>query len=96
MEQQKPTKYAVNFRYISEVCDTRVSDFHSTYKQCSMPKQSYYLGETIQHELKCATIGFMFISTRQNTLSVGTKTPTKSVADLGGGGWGGMHPPPPA
>ena len=41
---------------------TRVSDFHSTYKQCSMPKQSYYLGETIQHELKCATIGFMFIT----------------------------------
>ena len=30
---------------------TRVSDFYSTYKQCSMPKQSYYLGETIQHEL---------------------------------------------
>ena len=27
-----------------------------------MPKQSYYLGETIQHELKCATIGFMFIT----------------------------------
>ena len=41
---------------------TGVSDFHSTYKQCSMPKQSYYLGETIQHELKCATIGFMCIT----------------------------------
>ena len=34
----------------------RASDFHSTYKQCSMPKQSYYLGETIQDEQKCVTL----------------------------------------
>ena len=52
----------VNVLYIYNRMDTRVNDFHSTYKQCSMPKQSYYLGETIQHELKCATIGFMFIT----------------------------------
>ena len=53
---------------------TRVSDFHSTYKQCSMPKQSYYLGETIQHELKCATIGFVFITIIRHIKSLQEKS----------------------